>query len=218
MQNKVSIIVPVYNTQDFLNECVESLLNQDYENIEIILIDDCSRDDSSKICRSYAQQDSRIKFIAHEKNFGQEKSRNDGINNASGDWIMFCDSDDIFSPDAVGRMKNFASENNLNVVLSSFYYWQDNNSELDICEAGIKSNKLASGVYTTKQIAEKLFVEISFGLLSCIGSKIYSKKFINENNIRFNIGSNWGEDTSFIIKCLSCSNEAGSSPIIPKPF
>ena len=90
---KVSIIVPVYNVKKYITQCIDSVLNQEYINIELILIDDGSNDGSEIICEEYAQKDDRIKVI-HKKNEGQSIARNLGIDIASGKYIFFLDSDD----------------------------------------------------------------------------------------------------------------------------
>ena len=115
MSSKVSIIVPVYNSSDVLCECVNSLINQDYENIEIILVDDGSTDNSGEICDSFQEKDKRVKVI-HKKNEGQSAARNLGIQESSGDYVMFIDSDDWLDLDAVSTLVSYADENDLDVT------------------------------------------------------------------------------------------------------
>lgn len=100
---KVSIIVPFFNVEPCIGYCLESLLNQTYTNIEILCIDDCSQDDSINIVDSYSKQDSRIKVIRHKNNKGLGGARNTGINNATGDFVCFVDSDDYVSNNGVRR-------------------------------------------------------------------------------------------------------------------
>lgn len=95
---KISIIIPVYNVEKYLNRCVESIINQTYKNIEIILVDDGSPDKSSEICDEWVLYDQRIKTI-HRKNGGQSAARNTGIQSATGDFVTFVDSDDWIAPD-----------------------------------------------------------------------------------------------------------------------
>ena len=89
----ISVIVPVYNVENFLHECVDSIINQSYSNLEIILINDGSSDKSGEICEIYALKDSRIK-VYHKKNGGLSESRNMGLDHATGSYISFVDSDD----------------------------------------------------------------------------------------------------------------------------
>ena len=92
---KVSIVVPVYNVEDYLKYCVDSLINQSYKNIEIILVDDGSTDDSGRICDEYAQEDDRVRVL-HIENGGLSNARNTGVNVASAEWVIFIDSDDYY--------------------------------------------------------------------------------------------------------------------------
>lgn len=94
MKPLVSVIVPVYNTQFYLKKCLESILRQTYQNLEIILVDDASTDKSGQICEMYRRKDSRVRIIHHRVSRGAAASRNDGIDNANGTYICFVDSDD----------------------------------------------------------------------------------------------------------------------------
>ena len=108
MEALISIIVPVYNTEPYLKKCVDSLLAQTYKNIEIILIDDCSTDKSRSLCYELQKQNNNILVVCHDENCGLEATRNSGLENAKGDWIMFLDSDDTFENNAAEDMVNFA--------------------------------------------------------------------------------------------------------------
>lgn len=101
MGEMISIIVPVYKVEDYLPECLDSLVNQTYENIEIILVDDASPDDCGEICDRYAERDSRVKCIHQENNAGQAVARNTGMEAARGEYLFFVDSDDWLSEDAL---------------------------------------------------------------------------------------------------------------------
>lgn len=109
MENKISVIVPVYNVEDYLNECVDSLLKQDYSNLEIILVDDGSTDKCGIICDEYAIKDSRIK-VKHKQNGGLSYARNAGIDIATGDYITFVDSDDVLSSDFISYLLDLLTE------------------------------------------------------------------------------------------------------------
>ena len=99
---KVSIVVPVYNVEKYLNQCVDSVLAQTYKNIEVILVDDGATDASPAICDEYAEKDNRVKVV-HKKNGGLSSARNSGIKVATGDYLMFIDSDDYWNADFVLR-------------------------------------------------------------------------------------------------------------------
>ncbi|MBR3040672.1 MAG: glycosyltransferase family 2 protein [Lachnospiraceae bacterium] len=110
MNSLVSVIVPVYNSSSYLNRCVDSLLAQTYTNVEIILVDDGSKDNSYEMCCAYAENDKRVKAF-HKENGGSSSARNLGIDNASGDYVAFCDSDDYVERDMYEVLVRVAEEN-----------------------------------------------------------------------------------------------------------
>lgn len=101
----VSIIVPVYNVERYIKRCVDSLQGQTLQNIEIILVDDGSKDNSGRLCDEFAQQDPRIHVI-HKQNAGQGLARNDGLNIAKGRYVLFIDSDDFIEPDTCEKLSD----------------------------------------------------------------------------------------------------------------
>ena len=107
----VSIIIPVYNVEKYIEECITSCLNQSYEEIEVIAIDDGSKDNSGKILDKITFKNKRLKVI-HEKNSGVSATRNKGINEASGDYITFVDADDYLAPDAIKYMVEIIEKTN----------------------------------------------------------------------------------------------------------
>lgn len=114
--NKISVIVPVYQAENYLNRCVDSIVNQTYSNIEVILIDDGSKDRSGNICDQYADKDFRVKVI-HKENAGVSVARNTGLDIASGDYIAFVDSDDFLELDMYERMMDKVLEYQCDIVL-----------------------------------------------------------------------------------------------------
>lgn len=114
--NKISIIIPVYQVEKYIKRCLDSILSQTYSNLEIILIDDGSRDMSGKICDEYAVKDSRIKVI-HQDNAGVSVARNKGLDICTGDYITFVDSDDFLEPFMYEKMMEKVTEYNCDVVM-----------------------------------------------------------------------------------------------------
>ncbi len=114
---KISIIVPVYNTANYLEECLDSLINQSLEDIEIICIDDKSEDNSPKILEKYASKDKRIKVLYNKENTGQAIARNIAMKSVKGEYIAFMDSDDKVDLDGYEKVLNFCEKNNLDMVL-----------------------------------------------------------------------------------------------------
>ena len=120
MNGKVSIIVPVYNVEQYLSECLDSLLNQTYKDLEIIVIDDESPDGSPAICDKYSNQDKRVQ-VYHVKNGGVSRARNFGAQKASGKWLMFLDSDDYLDVTAIQKLVECADKHNADIVSCSYY-------------------------------------------------------------------------------------------------
>lgn len=129
MDSLISIIVPVYNTENYLEKCLYSLVNQTYKNIEIIIIDDESPDNSMNIIQKFVLADNRVKVIS-QKNQGVSRARNTGMNNANGDYIMFIDSDDWIEIDTCEKAINASEKYNADVVFWS-YIKEFSNSQKD---------------------------------------------------------------------------------------
>ena len=118
---KISIIVPVYNVEKYLKECVESILKQTYSNIEILLVDDGSKDSSPAICDEYAKKYSKVKVI-HKENGGLSSARNTGLDNVSKDttYVMFIDSDDLLTPNACELMEKEITTKHADFVIGNY--------------------------------------------------------------------------------------------------
>lgn len=130
----VSIVTPVYNSERFISETIDSIQSQTYSNWELLLIDDCSKDNSYEIIKSYMKNDDRIKYIKLEKNSGASISRNTGIHNAKGRFIAFVDSDDLWEPKKLEIQVNYMLKNKLAFSFTSYRYMK---------EDGTLTNKIA---------------------------------------------------------------------------
>jgi glycosyltransferase involved in cell wall biosynthesis len=115
----ISVIIPIYNVGDYLKKCVNSIINQTYKNLEIILVDDGSTDKSGILCDEFAKKDSRIKVI-HKQNGGLSDARNCGIEASSGKFIAFIDSDDFIAPDFYEYLLSLQKENNADIAECNF--------------------------------------------------------------------------------------------------
>ena len=185
---KISIIVPIYNTENYLEECLESLINQTYFNIEIICIDDCSEDGSASILENYAKKDKRIIFRKKEKNEGCIKARNLAYEISSGDFIMQVDSDDFLERTAVEKMVSFILNENLDCCIYDSYRFQGKNFE--------KVNILKDGSILSGKEAFLMSLDWKIGVLGC-----YRREFFvdyQENETFFN-----GDELSGRIRLLS---------------
>ncbi|MBT8821505.1 hypothetical protein BTH95_09180 [Lactobacillus delbrueckii subsp. bulgaricus] len=116
----VSVIVPVYKVEDYLNQCVQSILDQTYHNLEIILIDDGSPDNCGQLIDDWAKKDKRIVAL-HQKNGGLAAARNTGLDNCHGEWLAFVDSDDYVAKDYIEKMLKAAMRDHTNLVISHYY-------------------------------------------------------------------------------------------------
>ncbi len=145
----ISIIVPVYKVEKHIHRCVDSVINQTYKNIEIILVDDGSPDNCGKICDEYAAKDSRIKVI-HKANGGLSDARNHGIDAATGEWLLFIDSDDWIHPQTVEVLYNAAIKNRVNVSACNFAETQGEQPDVD---SSIEAEKYTpKDFYTTYHV------------------------------------------------------------------
>ncbi len=162
---KISVIVPVYKVEKYLNKCVDSIINQTYKNLEIILVDDGSPDNCGKICDEYSKKDNRIKVI-HKENGGLSSARNAGLEIATGDYIGFVDSDDWIEKSMYSDMLNCAVKNNADVVRCGFFRHENENIE---CVNGTQMEYILDKEY-------RLIELIDGGLLEgAAWNKLYKK-------------------------------------------
>lgn len=188
----VTLIVPVYNVEKYLDKCINSILVQTYQNIEIILINDGSTDDSPAICDKFARKDSRV-HVVHKSNGGVSSARNQGLNVARGDYVMFIDSDDWIEKDMVESMLNVAEDNNAQMVLCDIN-WIDSNEEISTEVHSYFENDTVD-VLEGKDIYYKFFLKST---QMC--DKLWNKHTIN--GIRFNEDVAYGEDVKFILETI----------------
>lgn len=121
----VSVVIPIYNVAQYLSQCVDSVLSQSHQDLEIILVDDGSTDECPKICDDYQQKDVRIRVV-HKENGGLSDARNAGMKKATGEWTLFVDSDDWIDQEAIAKLYQFAIDNRCDIVQGGlFYAYQD---------------------------------------------------------------------------------------------
>ena len=163
----VSIIVPVYNVEDYVDECINSLINQTYTNLEIICVDDSSLDSSYEICKRLESTDSRIKVYRNSSNQGLGSTRNNGVEMSHGDYLFFVDSDDWLSYDAI--------EKQLNKLLQE---------GSDVCIGTVSNFNQATGEYTDNwRIVDEEYALKTY-LNWAMFNKLYKAKFYKENNFK----------------------------------
>ena len=188
MRRKVSVIIPVYKVEKYLKRCLESVVNQTYKNIEIILVNDGSPDKCGEICDAYARIDSRIKVI-HKENGGLSSARNAALDIVSGEYIMFVDSDDWISEDSLEQLYEYIDAD-YDIINFKFSFVKEDSKELVEMHNDIKDG------YECDLITyiDKLFTgELNF----FIWNKLYKKNLFDE--VRFPEGRNY-EDLATIYK------------------
>lgn len=194
MNELISVIVPVYNAEKYLKLCISSLIAQSYKNIEIILVNDGSKDNSLKICNYYSSIDSRIRVI-DKKNTGVSDTRNIGIKESTGDYVMFCDSDDCVSPYWCEHMLSSVKTDNL--VMCQI---KKINSEDIESVAQFGNNKTE---VKDKQVINKSdFIFYRDDGICSPTNKIFDVKVINKYNIHFPVELSLGEDLAFVLQYL----------------
>ena len=130
-KNLVSIITPMYNSGKFIKDTIDSVINQTYKDWEMIIVDDCSTDISPEIVKSYAENESRIKYIRTEQNGGVSKARNTALKNADGQYIAFLDSDDIWDKEKLEKQINFMKEKDCAISFTSYELIDEENKKLN---------------------------------------------------------------------------------------
>ena len=177
---KVSIIVPVYNVEKYVGKCIESLINQTLKDIEIICGDDCGSDKSIDVVEKFAKKDKRIVIVHHQKNSGIAKTRNTGIENATAQYLMFCDSDDFYSPTMCEEMYNAIEKSGADIAvcgLNIIYEADKNLKQSDDEYYRIKYNGLHR---VTNSIINNCDVSV--------WNKIFKKELFDKYNIRCPVG------------------------------
>ena len=181
MKNLVSIIIPVYNVEKYLDECILSVLNQKYRNFEVILINDGSTDGSLDICKKYEKIDNRVKVISVE-NGGISKSRNLGVNNAVGEYIYFLDSDDYIGENFLNEIIPYMNMNDLDICyFSSEMFYEGNVDNLWNEDVYIKKHEYS--IDTGKNIFSKLLKNNEYVCQNCMF--ITKSNLIKENNFQY---------------------------------
>lgn len=191
---KVSVIVPVYQAENFIQKCVQSIRNQTYDELEIILIDDGSTDGSLQVCNELQEKDGRIRVI-HQENRGVSVTRNRGIKEAVGEYILFVDADDVIEANMIEYMLQKGMETDSEIVICGFDYVYE-----DRVETQIPIEK--EGNYSKGYIYTNFWEFYKGGILHNIGNKLYSKKILERNKILFNEYRPVLEDVQFCLDVI----------------
>ncbi|WP_027097181.1 glycosyltransferase family 2 protein [Clostridium paraputrificum] len=205
----VSIIMPVYNTEKFIEEAIKSVINQKYRNIELICVNDKTPDRAIEICKNYQKKYSNIKIIENEENMGLEFTRNRGMEEMTGKYVMFLDSDDTIDDNMVEKMVNIAEKNESQVVLSAYSMIIDGNDK------PVLANISDMECLNISDFSKLLLDKLEWRILCCVGSKLYRADVIKKNHLRFDRKYKYNEDGGFILSFLLLCNKVS---YIDEPF
>lgn len=179
----ISVIVPVYNVEKYLDKCVQSIVNQTYENLEIILVDDGSTDHCPALCDEWAKMDSRIQVI-HKKNGGLSSARNTAIDIISGEYVIFVDSDDWIDLDMIATMLEFAKANDADIVSGGFYFESTDGTSF--------VQTFSKRLYIDGEIAQNLLLD---SIRPEVCSKLYRSELVKQ--FRFDETIKYAEDLPY---------------------
>ena len=191
----VSIIVPVYDIEEYLVECIESILAQTWKHFEIILVDDGSTDSSGKMCDEYAEKYNCI-FVIHKKNGGLSSARNAGIDVARGNYLAFIDSDDVVHPDYLRELVNIVEKENADLVACDFCVGTS-------CQWG-ETSEIKYDIRRDEDVLERM--NDNDVVVTVAWNKLYHAKFFKEYNLRYPEGK-IHEDMFLTPQILHCTNK-----------
>ena len=199
---KVSVIVAIYNVETYLKKCVDSIISQKYKEIEIILVNDGSSDDSELICEKYQKIDKRIKVI-NQSNKGLVAARQEGAKIATGEYVLFVDGDDWIEEDMIHKMiEPIIKNKNIDMVVCNFSY--------DYKQYSVQNNwKISKGLYKKQKIEEEIVPNLIYPrIVPCsVCCKLIRKKIVDDNIYRINRNIEIGEDTIMTtLSVLDCRN------------
>jgi glycosyltransferase involved in cell wall biosynthesis len=204
-ENKVSILVPVYGVENYIERCAHTLFNQTFTDIEYIFVDDCSKDDSIKKLRSiialYPERESSISIILHDKNKGVAATRQTAIEAATCAYILFVDSDDYIETDMVELLFKKAVQTSADIVFCPFFF-----------EYQHRKTRIYDQIFSTDKVE---LINICFKSQAAFWNKMIKRQIIIENDIHILEGINYGEDLSVVPQIIYYSN---SFALVSKPL
>ena len=194
MRPMVSIIVPVYNAERYLRRCVDSILNQEYTDFEMFLVNDGSTDSSGDICEEYGDKDPRV-IVIQKENTGVSDSRNLALDRARGKYLQFLDSDDWITPDATRLFVRAAEEYGCDMVISDFYRVVGE-------RLSPKGDIEEEGVLTQEEFAAHMMENPADFYYGVLWNKLYRRDLVEEHNLRMDTNINWCEDFLFNLEYI----------------
>ena len=190
----VSIIVPIYNAEQYLRRCVDSILNQEYTDYELLLVNDGSTDASGDICEEYGDRDPRV-IVIQKENTGVSDSRNRALDRARGKYLQFLDSDDWITPDATRLFVRAAEEYGCDMVISDFYRVVGE-------RLSPKGDIEEEGVLTREEFAAHMMENPADFYYGVLWNKLYRRDIVEEHNLRMDTDISWCEDFMFNLEYI----------------
>ena len=194
----VSLIIPVYNAEKYLRRCLTSAMEQTFKDMEILVVNDGSTDESLAICREYAQMDPRFHII-NKENTGVSDSRNRAIQIAKGDYLQFMDSDDWLTPDATETFVYAAQKFNCDLVIADFY-------RVDKAVFTEKQHIRERGLLTREQFATYMMQDPADFYYGVLWNKLYRRDLVEKYHLRMDVSVNWCEDFLFNLEYILHAN------------
>jgi len=195
--DKISVIIPVYNVEPYIRKCLDSVINQTYKNLEILLVDDGSTDNSGKICDEYAKNDNRIK-VFHKSNGGVSSAKNIGLKHITGKYVGFVDSDDWIEPDMYEILYNALKSENVSVSVAS--YFKETAAE---STPVTNMEHIPIGIVSTRDmLLYPLKRDYYMGFCGYLWNKLFLANIFLNNNLKFDENINYGEDVLLYIKAI----------------
>ena len=194
MRPMVSIVVPIYNAENYLRRCVDSILNQEYTDFELLLVNDGSTDASGDICEEYGDRDPRV-IVIQKENTGVSDSRNRALDRARGKYLQFLDSDDWITPDATRLFVRAAEEYGCDMVISDFYRVVGE-------RLSTKGDIEEEGVLTREEFAAHMMENPADFYYGVLWNKLYRRDIVEEHNLRMDTDINWCEDFMFNLEYI----------------
>ena len=202
MRPSVSVVIPVYNVEQYLPRCVESVFAQTLRDIEIILVDDGSPDGCGAMCDAYAKEDPRVKVV-HKQNGGLASARNAGMDVMTGEYLFFLDSDDWIDPDGLERLLALAKEYDVDFVRFRAMRTGWPGHPEDMPAVLEDAREIPGGFYDRKRIVSDVFPKlfatnaITMGAITGACTSLYAVRFLNDNKLRFSDDVQFSEDIIF---------------------
>lgn len=207
---RISTIIPVYNAEAYIEEAIESIINQTYKPYEIIIVNDNSKDSTLEKCKKFREKFDNLKIINLNNNMGVSNARNVGIQNANGDYIHFIDADDNIELNMYEMIINELNLKNPDLIITGTKYNEDKNIKI--------YNPPYCNINTYEEMSNFIKVNCISGrrdIFNVVWNKLYRRQFILENNIRFDKDITFGED--FLFNC-SCMKNTNSICVIDKAY